>query len=241
MIIIPSIDIQNGRCVRLAQGDFGKVSQYRLNPADVAVRFSDTGAAVLHVVDLDGAKSGSITQIGCIKSIRKSFKQIIQVGGGIRSDVDIDALFEFGVDRVVIGSSAVLNWQNTTGWLEKYGSDVIVLALDFCLNDGIPYVAIKGWQEKTQTVVWDVLESYPTLKHVLCTDISKDGMQVGPNFGFYKEIKKRYPKIEVQASGGISSMQDILELKTMEVDAAIIGKALYEGKLDLWEAITCSK
>lgn len=241
MIIIPSIDIQNGHCVRLTQGDFGKVSKYLLNPEDVAARFSDTGASVLHIVDLEGARSGVITQKDCIKSVRKSFKQIVQVGGGIRSLDDIDALFGCGVDRVVIGSSAVLNTQTTTEWLEKYGCDVIVLALDFYLDDGIPYVAIKGWQEKTKRTVWDVLESYSALKHVLCTDISKDGMQAGPNFKFYQEIKAKYPKIEIQASGGVSSRQDIIDLKTMQVDAVIIGKALYEGNLDLQEAIACSR
>lgn len=237
MIIIPSIDIQNGNCVRLAQGNFEKVSQYSLNPAYVASKFSATGASVLHIVDLDGAKSGAITQIDCIKSIRQSFKQTIQVGGGIRSENDINTLLKFGIDRIVIGSSAVLDAQKTAGWLKKYGSDVIVLALDFCLDDGIPYVAIKGWQEKTKRTVWDVLESYPTLKHLLCTDISKDGMQIGPNFQFYEAVKEKYPEIKVQASGGISSIQDILELKRLQVDAAIIGKALYESQLDLEEAI----
>lgn len=241
MIIIPSIDIQNGNCVRLTQGDFGRVSQYLLNPADVASKFSATGASVLHIVDLDGARFGMITQIDCIKSIRKSFKQIIQVGGGIRSENDIDTLLKFGIDRIVIGSSAVLNTQNTAWWLEKYGSDVIVLALDFYLDDGIPYVAIKGWQQKTKRTVWDVLGSYPTLKHLLCTDISKDGMQIGPNFQLYKEIKEKYPEIKIQASGGVSSVKDILELKRLQVDAAIIGKALYEGQLDLKEAIECSR
>lgn len=241
MIIIPSIDIQNGNCVRLTQGDFARVSQYSLDPADIAARFSDTGASVLHIVDLDGAKSGTITQIDCIKSIRKSFKQVIQVGGGIRSENDIDTLLKLGIDRVVIGSSAVLSKESTTEWLKKYGSGVIVLALDFCFNDGIPYVAIKGWQEKTNRAVWDVWESYPTLEHLLCTDISKDGIQLGPNFQFYEEIKAKYPEIKVQASGGVSSVQDILELKSLQVDSAIIGKALYEGQLDLKEAIACSR
>ncbi len=241
MIIIPSIDIQNGNCVRLTQGDFGRVVQYPLNLADIAARFSDAGASVLHIVDLDGAKSGTITQIDCIKSIRKSFKQIIQVGGGIRSEHDIDTLLTLGIDRVVIGSSAVLNNGNTTEWLDTYGSDVIILALDFRVNDGMPYVAIRGWQEKTKSTVWDVLQSYPTLKHLLCTDISKDGMQIGPNFQFYEEIKAKYPEIKVQASGGVSSVQDILELKRLQVDSTIIGKALHEGRLDLEKAIACSR
>lgn len=241
MIIIPSIDIQSGNCVRLTQGDFGKVSQYSLSPADVAARFSDTGASILHVVDLDGARSGAITQKDGIKSIRQSFKQIVQVGGGIRSNNDIDELLGFGIDRIVIGSSAVLNISTTSEWLEQYGSDAIVLALDFYLDDGMPYLAVKGWKEKTQRTVWEVLELYPTLENVLCTDISKDGMEAGPNFKFYQEMKARYPKVKVQASGGISSVQDILELKRLEIDAAIIGKALHEGKLDLQEAIACSR
>lgn len=239
MIIIPSIDLQNGNCVRLVQGDFGRVSQYPLNPVDMAARFSDAGASVLHIVDLDGAKFGKITQIDSIKAIRKSFNQIIQVGGGIRSEYDIDLLLNLGVDRVVIGSIAVLNQQVTTKLLEKYGADVVVLALDFFVNGGMPYLAIKGWQEQTKRTVWEVLDSYPKLEHLLCTDISKDGMQIGPNFEFYEQIKSMYPAIKVQASGGVSTIQDILELKKLRLDAAIIGKALYEGKLDLSEIISC--
>jgi len=241
MIIIPSIDIQSGNCVRLTQGDFRKVSKYSLSPADVAAQFSDTGASVLHVVDLDGARSGAVSQKDCIKSIRKSFKQTVQVGGGIRSKNDIDELLGFSIDRVVIGSSAVLNTSSTLEWLETYGADTLVLALDFYLDDGMPYLAAKGWKEKTQRTVWEALELYPTLKHVLCTDISKDGMQAGPNFKFYQEMKERYPKVKIQASGGISSVQDILELKRLQIDAAIIGKALHEGKLDLKEIIACSR
>lgn len=241
MKIIPSIDIQNGACVRLKQGDFTSVSKYAINPIDGASEFYNSGATVLHIVDLDGAKSGKISQIDCIKAIRGVFKKTIQVGGGIRDDADIDALLNIGIDRVVIGSTAVLDPKKTTRWFEQYGADAIVLALDFMLEDGVPYVMIKGWQEKTKVSVWDVLALYPKLNHVLCTDISKDGMQSGPNSAFYQSIKTRYPNIKVQASGGVSSLDDIKKLAAYGIDAAIIGKAFYEGALDLKTVMTCLK
>lgn len=239
MIIIPSIDIKDGNCVRLTQGDFSRVSQYPLKPEEVAFRFFEDGASVLHLVDLNGAKFGKISQIDCIKTIRKVFKQVMQVGGGIRDDDDIDTLLNIGVNRVVIGSSAVLNIEITTKWLEKHGSDVIVLALDFRLEDSVPYLAVKGWQKQTQKSLWDVLDIYPAVSRVLCTDINKDGMGNGPNLEFYREIKKRYPNLKVQSSGGISSMEDILKLKELDLDGAIVGKALHDNKLNLREVIAC--
>lgn len=239
--IIPSIDIKDGDCVRLVQGDFAKVSQYQLKPEEVAFKFSDGGASVLHVVDLDGAKFGKISQIDCIKSIRKAFRQIIQVGGGIRSDEDIETLLNTGVDRIVIGSSAVLNIETTKQWIKKYGSDVIVLALDFKTENYIPHLAVKGWQEQTQKSLWDILNLYPMSKHILCTDINKDGMGNGPNLHFYKEIRSRYPNLQIQASGGISSIEDLMALKELNIDGAIIGKALHENKLNLQEVIRCLK
>ena len=192
-------------------------------------------------MDLDGARSGVIAQTNCIQSIRGAFGKIIQVGGGIRTERDIESLLNLGMDRVVIGSSAVLDVEKTVSWIDQYGADVIVLALDFCVNDDMPLLAIKGWQEKTNCSLWDVLQLYPKLKHLLCTDISKDGMKIGPNFQFYQEIKERFPGISVQASGGVSSLQDVLKLKSLQVDGAVIGKALYEGQLDLKEAISCSR
>ena len=241
MIIIPSIDIKNGACVRLIQGDFTQVSSYSSMPCDIAAKFCNWNVPALHVVDLDGAKSGNISQIECIQSIRSSFQRCIQVGGGIRHTEDIDILLKLGVDRIVIGSNAVLDQKTTKKWLEKYGPDVIVLALDFRIKEGQPYLAVQGWQQDTQKNVWSVLDSYPTISYVLCTDISKDGMQTGPNFEFYREIKQRYPALKIQASGGITSIQDISELKKLQLYGAVIGKALYENKLDLQEAILCSK
>ena len=241
MIIIPSIDIKNGSCIRLMQGDFKRVTEYFLNLKDVAAKFSCNGASVLHVVDLDGAKSGYIQQISTIKSIRSAFKKNIQVGGGVRSTNDIEALLALGVDRVVIGSSAVLDIELTTEWLEKYGEDKIVLALDFYFDNGEPYVFIKGWQEKTRFTVWDMLKIYPKLKYLLCTDISKDGMQLGPSFKFYADIKAKYPGLIFQASGGVSSLQDLIKLQDLNIDAAIVGRAIYENKFDFKEALTCLK
>lgn len=239
MIVIPSIDIQNGSCVRLMQGDYSRVSEYSKCPSDIAAQFSNNGASYLHLVDLDGARLGAITQLDVIKSVRKNFRQKLQVGGGIRSKNDIDILFDLGIDRVVIGSSAVVNVKETKMWLDQYGSDSIVLALDFFLEGGVPYVLINGWQKRTDYTLWEILKYYPGLKNLLCTDISKDGMQVGPNFNFYKLLKTKFPNISVQASGGVSSIQDLVKLRSLNVDCAILGKAIYEEKLNLTEAMLC--
>lgn len=239
--IIPSIDLKDGTCVRLTQGDFTKVSNYQPKPEEVAYAFSNAGASTLHIVDLDGAKSGKISQIDCIKSIRQNFNGIMQVGGGIRSDNNIDILLNIGINRLVIGSNALLNIEITKEWIKKYSADVIVLAVDFKIEKNIPYLAIKGWQEQTQKSLWNILNLYPEILHVLCTDINKDGMEQGPNLKFYQEIKTRYPNLKIQASGGISTIKDILELEKLGLDGAIIGKALHENKLNLKEAILCLK
>lgn len=240
MIIIPSIDIKDGKCTRLMQGDFSKTSVYTCTPEEMASKFHTDGASTLHVVDLDGAKTGKITQLDVIKRIKASFNGIVQVGGGIRTEESIESLLE-NLDRVVIGSQAVLNVSQTLHWLELYGITSIVLALDFTIKEGQPYLAIHGWQEFTDKPLWSLMNQYSKALHVLCTDITKDGMQSGPNFGFYEEFKDRYSNIELQASGGITSITDIIKLRNIGVSGAIIGKALYEHRLSLKEAIECSK
>lgn len=241
MIIIPSIDIQNGKCVRLIQGDFKQTSVYHNTPEHIAQIFAAKRATTLHIVDLDGAQHGCLTQTHCIQKIRQHFPGVLQVGGGIRSDQDIEQLFTLGIERIVLGSQAIQNIVQTKAWLSQYSPEKIVLALDFNIRSSIPYVAIQGWQEQTQHTLWEVLDQYPNVIHVLCTDIGKDGMQTGPNFQFYQQFRQRYPHIQLQSSGGISNMQDILQLQQLGVSAAIIGKALYENKLSLEEIWLCLK
>jgi phosphoribosylformimino-5-aminoimidazole carboxamide ribotide isomerase len=241
MIIIPSIDIKAGKSVRLIQGDFNQTSIYSNSPKEMAKIFKSNGADILHIVDLDGAKAGKIMQLEIISDIVKAFDGPIQVGGGIRKKSDIDRLFAIGVERVVIGTSAAIDILQTKNWLKEYGSKKIVLALDFKMAAEIPYIAISGWQEKTSQNLWQLLQEYPEIYSVLCTDIRKDGMQIGPNFKFYQELKTRHPNLNIQASGGISTIQDIIKLQILEIGGAIIGKAIYENKISLTEAIKCLK
>jgi phosphoribosylformimino-5-aminoimidazole carboxamide ribotide isomerase len=238
MIIIPSIDIKNGKCVRLRKGNFHKSVIYQYTPQEMAKRFKKIGVPVIHVVDLDGAQKGQITQISSIADIVKTFSGVVQVGGGIRTKDDIDLLFAQGVRRVVIGTNALRDIAQTMQWINRYSSEAVALALDFNMIRGTPYVAIDGWQQTTTKSVWEVLDLFQgVIKHVLCTDISKDGMQIGPNFEFYKVLRNRYPLINIQASGGISSINDIVRLKNMGINNVILGKAIYESKIVLKEVI----
>jgi phosphoribosylformimino-5-aminoimidazole carboxamide ribotide isomerase len=235
MTIIPSIDIINGQCVRLLQGDYAKKTVYQATPKEMAKTFKENGASVLHVVDLEGAKNGEITQLNTIEEIVNAFQGIVQVGGGVREASDIENLLSMGVSRAVVGTRAIQH--KAAEWLEQFGAEHIVLALDFKMIDSEPFVSMSGWTEDTTTTVWDLLNQYHSAKHVLCTDIGRDGMQQGPNMTFYGECVKRYPHINMQASGGVGSIDDVKTLSLLGVAGAIIGKAIYENKISLKEAI----
>ncbi len=239
MIIIPSIDIKEGKCVRLTQGDFRQSTVYSSTPGAIAQQFSDRGAIRLHIVDLDGAKIGQLSQISTIKDIILNFKGLVQVGGGIRRKADIDTLLMLGADRIVIGTGAVQDIAQTLTWINEYGPSSIVLAFDFKMTENVPYIAVSGWQENTKLRLWDILDNYQNIEHILCTDIAKDGMQEGPNFTFYKTLRTSYPKIKVQASGGIRNLDDLKKLDDLGVSGAIVGKAIYENKISIEEAIIC--
>jgi phosphoribosylformimino-5-aminoimidazole carboxamide ribotide isomerase len=236
MIIIPSIDISDGRCVRLKQGDFNKISYYDVLPDEIAKKYNDFNVKCLHVVDLDGSKNEKITQFNTIKKIRESFEGIIQVGGGLRTKEQIDILFDIGIDRIVIGSMAIKEEKKTNDFFEIYGNEKIVIALDFKLTNNIPYLAVRGWQDITNITLEDIIEKYKNLKYILSTDISKDGMQSGTNINFYSYLSKKYQHINFEASGGISTIEDIKNLKKTTY-GAIIGKALFENKLKINEII----
>ncbi|GAB7140256.1 1-(5-phosphoribosyl)-5-[(5-phosphoribosylamino)me thylideneamino]imidazole-4-carboxamide isomerase [Deferribacterales bacterium RsTz2092] len=241
MLIIPSIDILDGQCVRLIKGDFQQKTIYSDEPSKVASRFSAAGATVLHVVDLDGAKNGKLVNTGVLKLIANAFDGVVQVGGGIRSAGDIDKIFSAGVSRAVVGSLAVKEPQVTHKILAQYGADKIVLALDFKIDDNVPYIAVSGWKENTKTTLWQLLDEYPELKYGLITDISRDGLQTGANIALYGELKRRYPDLYVEASGGVSGLEDLSKLRDIGLYGAISGRAIYEGNLSLSEAIECLK
>ncbi|WP_192483943.1 MULTISPECIES: 1-(5-phosphoribosyl)-5-[(5-phosphoribosylamino)methylideneamino]imidazole-4-carboxamide isomerase [Cysteiniphilum] len=241
MNIIPAIDLINGQCVRLQKGDFNAITQYTVTPEDMAMNYQQSGANYLHVVDLDGAKQGRLKQLDVIKRIRNSTTSIMQVGGGIKNEETIDNLLSIGVDRVVLGSIAIKDYEQTVRLFKRFGADKIVLALDVNIVNGTPMVATHGWVNTSDQSLYDVIDYYLAygLAHVLCTDISKDGMLQGANTQLYQELVAKYPNISFQASGGIGALADLHNLKKTKVQSVIVGRALYENKFSLNEALTC--
>lgn len=241
MILYPAIDLRQGKCVRLQQGQFDQVTTYSEDPVAVARGHAAAGATWLHVVDLDGAKDGSAAQGELVRAIAGSSSLKVQTGGGIRSEQQIRAHLDGGIARVVIGSLALTNAGLVTSWLGRFGRDRIVLALDVKLVGADWRVATHGWQKDSGRALFEVIDGYgaDSLRHVLCTDIGRDGLLGGPNLDLYREIKVRYPKLEVQASGGIASLEDLRALRVAGLDGAVIGKALFEGRFTLAEALAC--
>jgi phosphoribosylformimino-5-aminoimidazole carboxamide ribotide isomerase len=240
MILYPAIDLRQGKCVRLNQGRFDQATTYADDPLVVASAFAAAGAGWLHVVDLDGAKDGNAAQTDLIKRIAASSGLKVQTGGGIRSEVQIDAYLSGGIARVVIGSLALTNPGLVANWLDRFGRERIVLALDVKPAEGGSWhVATHGWQKDSGKSLFDVIDEYGAeyMRHVLCTDVSRDGLLGGPNLGLYKELKQRHPKLQVQASGGVGSLGDLRALRDAAVDGAVVGKALYEKRVKLEEAL----
>lgn len=233
MLLIPAIDIRNGRCVRLFQGDFAQETRYDVDAVELATSYAAQGAPWLHVVDLDGAERGSPASLSLVERISTSANLAVQLGGGIRTEKDLEAALGV-VQRVVVGSLAVKEPETVMCWLEKYGSERLTLALDVRIDDeGTPRIATHGWTEASQISLWDAIERYSPagLKHVLCTDVARDGALTGPNVDLYALIKARAPQIVLQASGGVRDVTDLERLSEINVDAAISGKALLEGRL----------
>ncbi len=239
MKLYPAIDLKNGTCVRLSQGDFDTAKVYEKDPLVQARKFMQAGATRLHVVDLDGARRGEMHQFSIIERLAKETPLKIQAGGGIRNAETIRKMLAAGVDRVVVGSLAVKNRKTVQEWLKEFGPKRIVLAFDIKFVDDQPEVLISGWQSESRQLLWDVLDAYEEsgLTHILCTDVSKDGMLSGPNTDLYKAILEKVPTINILASGGVSSLEDLKALAQVPVDGAIIGKALYEGRIDLATAL----
>jgi phosphoribosylformimino-5-aminoimidazole carboxamide ribotide isomerase len=242
MIVYPAIDLRHGRCVRLSQGQFDQATIYPDDPLTVARDFAAAGAAWLHIVDLDGAKDGNAAQTGLIKRIAAHSGLKVQTGGGIRSEDQINAYLDSGIARVVIGSLALTNPGLVASWLDRFGRDRVVLALDVKpVGDDAWRVATHGWQKDSGKTLFEVIDEYGAayLRHLLCTDVARDGLLGGPNVTLYREVHARYPKLVVQASGGIASLDDLRALKAAGVAGAVVGKALYEGRVTLAEALAC--
>lgn len=237
MNIIPAIDLYDGQCVRLYQGDFSKTTVYLRDPVRVAQEFEEQGAKYLHIVDLNGAQTGRPANTELIQQIKNKTNLIIQTGGGLRDQNTIEYLLKQGVDRAVLGSLGVKKPYLIKELIEKYGIERIVLALDVKISNE-PIIAINGWQDNSEISLWDLLEKYEQYSglRILCTDIDRDGVLKGPNHVLYQSCVARYPQFFFQASGGVSSIADLRKLQTCNVSGVIIGKAIYEKRFTLSEA-----
>jgi phosphoribosylformimino-5-aminoimidazole carboxamide ribotide isomerase len=237
MRLIPAIDIRDGRCVRLLQGDFGRETRYDVDPVALAADYASRGVDWIHVVDLDGAARGAPVILPLIARIRQASKIAVQFGGGIRNAATLAETLRT-VQRAVIGSLAVSDPAAVKTWIGTYGGDRITLALDVRYDDArIPRLTTHGWTRSSAVSLWDALAEYAAdgLQHVLCTDVERDGALSGPNFALYEECKHRWPEIEFQASGGVRDAADLERLAAQGVDAAISGKALLEGRIRIEE------
>ncbi len=242
MIIYPAIDLRGGRVVRLTEGRFDQETSYGDDPIAVAQGFAAAGAKWLHVVDLDGAKDPAKRQTALVERLARESGLRVQTGGGIRDESQIAALLDAGVARVIIGSLAARNPALVRGWITKFGAERIVLAPDVRLDDaGIPRVAAAGWQESTGVALDEMLAGYLSsgLIHILCTDISRDGRLAGPNTTLYSTLVQRFSSLQIQASGGVASLDDLRALQATGAAGAIVGRALYEKKFTLKEALAC--
>ena len=239
MKIYPAMDLLNGECVRLYQGDYQQKTTYGNDPIAVAQGFQQAGATWLHVVDLQGAKDPAQRQLPLIKRLVQETDLAIQTGGGIRTQQQIDDLLAQGAQRVMIGSLAVQDPATVKQWLQTYGEQ-LVLTLDVRLDEqGVARVATHGWQETSGTQLFDLIDDYLAvgLANVLCTDIACDGTLAGPNLDLYQQLLTRYPTLHIIASGGVSSVQDLDALRAMNMPGVVIGKALYEGRFALEDVL----
>ncbi|WP_279155940.1 1-(5-phosphoribosyl)-5-[(5-phosphoribosylamino)methylideneamino]imidazole-4-carboxamide isomerase [Obesumbacterium proteus] len=241
-MIIPALDLIDGKVVRLHQGDYGQQRDYGNDPLPRLQDYQQQGGEVLHLVDLTGAKDPAARQIPLLRKLLAGVSVPVQVGGGIRSEDDVAALLEAGAARVVIGSTAVHQPDVVKQWFTRFGADALVLALDVRIAaDGSKNIAVSGWQEDSGVTLEQIVDAFLPyrLKHVLCTDISRDGTLSGSNVALYQEVCARYPQVAFQSSGGIGSLEDIAALRGSGVQGVIVGRALLEGKFTVKEAIAC--
>jgi phosphoribosylformimino-5-aminoimidazole carboxamide ribotide isomerase len=238
MQLIPAIDMKDGRCVRLFQGDFNAQTVYADNPVDVFENYLAFGARRIHLVDLDGAKDGSQRNLPIIRSLVEKRAASIQVGGGLRNLQRVQDLLATGVQRAVVGSLAVTAPDEVVAWSNTVGADRLVLAFDVRIDaQHTPWLTTHGWQNQSTTSLWDAVERYVAhgFRNVLCTDISRDGALTGPNQDLYREAVRRFPQVQWQASGGVASAADLHALRACGVAAVISGRALLENKISFEE------
>lgn len=240
--IIPALDLIDGKVVRLLQGDYAQKTEYSDDPIAQFQHYIAQGAQQLHLVDLSGAKDPAQRQTALISKIIRAINCPLQIGGGIRSEQDVADLLAAGAQRVVIGSTAIKEPETVKNWMLRYGIEHFVLALDININaQGEKHIATHGWQENSGVSLESVLNDFQQvgLRHVLCTDISRDGTLQGANVALYREICQQYPSIAFQSSGGIGNLSDIAALNHTGVAGIIVGRALLEGKFTVKEALTC--
>ena len=237
--LIPAIDLIDGKCVRLTKGDYNQKKVYNENPVEIAKGFEEMGFKRLHVVDLDGARSKHIVNVDVLKAITTETNLVVDFGGGIKSEEDIEKAFANGASMVTIGSIAVTQPELFLKWLDQYGAEKLILGAD--VKNGM--ISINGWKEDSAEQLLPFLKKYIDhgVKNVLCTEISKDGTLQGPALQLYQEIMAAYPQLHLIASGGVSSNEDIIALDQTGIPAVVFGKAFYEGKINIPELLTTNK
>jgi phosphoribosylformimino-5-aminoimidazole carboxamide ribotide isomerase len=234
MQLIPAIDLRGGRCVRLFQGRFDAETVYSPDPLKILEQYAALGASLVHVVDLDGARAGSQGNAEAVNALAASRITALQVGGGIRGRETVHRLVDAGVTRAVVGSTAVTQPDEVQSWLREFGPEAIVLAFDVRIDDsGVPRLTTHGWEKQTGTSLWAAIAGYLPhgLRHVLCTDVARDGALSGPNVELYREAVRRFPTVAWQASGGVRDAADLHALDRIGVAAAVSGRALLEGRM----------
>jgi len=235
MEIIPAIDIIDGKCVRLTQGDYAQKKIYNENPLEVALEFEDAGFKRLHLVDLDGAKAGTVRNWKVLETIAGKTGLIVDFGGGIKTAADVDIVFNSGAALATVGSIAVKNADLFVSWLQAYGAEKFLLGADVKEEK----IAVAGWLETTDRWIYDFIGEYieKGVQQIFCTDVSKDGLLQGPSLDLYRKIMEQFPDLHFIASGGVSGMEDVHELAAIGCKGVIIGKAIYEGRVRLKELV----
>jgi phosphoribosylformimino-5-aminoimidazole carboxamide ribotide isomerase len=239
-LLYPAIDVREGRVVRLRQGDYAQETRYADEPLALASRYADAGARWLHLVDLDAARAGGYTLAPLLAELKARTRLKVQTGGGVRGEVDVEALLAAGADRVVVGSLAVREPGRVASWVSRYGAERITVALDTRRDaEGRWRLPVHGWTEEGGKELDVLAAAYDEvgLRHLLCTDISRDGMLSGPNFDLYRYLCARVPRLAVQASGGVSAAGDVAAAKALGCGGIVLGKALLDGRFEMSDVI----
>jgi phosphoribosylformimino-5-aminoimidazole carboxamide ribotide isomerase len=241
MIVYPAIDIMGGQCVRLKRGDFADATRYSARPIEALEIFAQAGAQWAHVVDLDGARGGAPIQHDLLASLAGQSPLFLQVAGGFRTIEQVASMIAAGASRVVVGSLAVEQPEQVDKMIEEFGSEAIAIALDVRLVDGVPMVAHRGWTEISDSTLAELAARFPAARHILVTDIARDGMQRGANIELMCALAEEFPRLCMQASGGVARVGELETLKQAGTAGVIIGKAIWEGKIELKEALRLAR